>query len=336
MKKTLLRTVILITILYSTVTLLSCKKSSNKILPAMWYVIYKKTTTGGVNELWSINYDGSNDHKINIQLPEGWQLLDKNMAKAANPFIYVLAYNATLNQNAIFECFKDGTGLKQGLLTPGAENLRLFGSVSTTTTAILYSRYNANKELELWQMKLDGSNHIKLDLVLPANTYFANDEQVASFSGNKSYVFLTTRFEDPITHNTTYPIYRCDEHGSNLLLVNAGETGSAPALQDAKFNGVLYSKSNQDISLNELWFMNIDGSDKHAINLKFPAGVHLESKEMAKLSDNGKTIMFLTKDDNGQYAIYSADIDGSKIKLLKRFTAGEAIAVQCYLQLYYI
>jgi hypothetical protein len=213
----------------------------------------------------------------------------------------------------------------------------LLGVLSVNTTAnILYWRHNANKELELWRMNLDGTNNNKFNVALPANTYLADDQQVATLSGQYNYVFLSTRFEDPVTHKITYPIYRCDPSGSNLLLVSIGETDSAPALQVAKYTGILYHISNAGTSVNELWFMNIDGTGKHAIKLVLPSGTHLQDKEMAKLSDDGKTIIFLTTNVNGQAAIYTANIDGSNVKLLKQFAVGQDIAIQYYLQLYYL
>lgn len=318
----------------------SCSKSSddNKIItdPPMAtikHIIYRKNNGNtDINELWSVNADGTNDHKITVALPSGWELIDEDMTEVAkdNKTMVVAAYNETDKLYGIYKCNIDGSGATQVLTTPDNQDIAIQGYIDQTS--ILYWKYDGgiSNDKELWRTNVDGTNNAKVNITLPANSYFGDEELAKITSDGKTIVFLVEPDGAPEA------IYKCNIDGSNLKLINAGADGGGLAIQDLVNNVLIYRKSVDATFEDQLWAIGLDGSNNTQIKPVLPTGVYLQDEEMAKVSADGQTLYFSTttagpNDASGTPAIYSAKIDGSGSTLVKQMSAGDDIAIQSLL-----
>lgn len=82
-------------------------------LPEKW-----KNNTGAIapkqnfSELWAVNLDGTNPHRIHIQLPEQFMLNIYNVVKSKDGKLYLGTHHHSLLKNTIFTCNLDGSDLK--------------------------------------------------------------------------------------------------------------------------------------------------------------------------------------------------------------------------------
>lgn len=341
MKKNLLSAITpFVGLLTLALSLNSCSKSSDadKVITdpptATTSILYRKNVGDtDVNELWSVNANGTNDHKISIALPSGWSLIDEDMTEVSkdNKTMVVAAYNEVSTQYGIYKCNIDGSNVQPVLTTAANVDLAIQGYIDQSS--ILYWRYpDQSPDRELWRTNLDGTNNVKINITLPANSFFGDEELAKVTSDGKTIVFL---IEDD-SNNYTQSIYKCNIDGSNLTLVSAGEAGSSLAIQDLVNNVVIYRKSIDATFEDQLWAVGLDGTGKTQIKPTLPTGTYLQDEEMAKVSADGKTLYFSTttegpNDLSGTPAIYSAKIDGSAPTLVKQLAAGDDIAIQSLL-----
>lgn len=100
--------------------------------------------------------------------------------------------------------------------------------------------------------------------------------------------------------------------GSGLSITNTGVlsvTPSSGGLQQQ--NLILFMKDNRNNDTHELWTANIDGTNQKAIPINYPAGLSFNEDEGARLTPDGKTVLFVMEDEsNTQSYIYSCPITG--------------------------
>ena len=86
-----------------------------------------------------------------------------------------------------------------------------------------------------------------------------------------------------------------------------------------QLNLLLYTKEANQYAPNsgdvEYWLANIDGSNQRKLPISITG--HLKLTSNAKLTPDGKTIIFgVRTDDYKRYYLYSCSIDGSNLKKL--------------------
>lgn len=354
MKKYLLHAIIPVAGLLSvTLSLSSCSKSDdNKVItdPPMGttpQILYRKSVNNSdANELWSIKADGTSDHKINVALPTGWTLMDEDMTEVApdEKTMVVLAYNETTDRYAIYKCNIDGSNVTL-VVASTSESEGDYGIQGyIDQSSILYWKdANTLYGKELWRVNIDGSNNAKVNIVLPSGTFFGDEELAKITSDGKTIVFLV---EDDNNSNAA-SIYKCNIDGSNVSQVSPADGGANTSLAIQSLvsdKTVLYRKNyyidsqigQQDF--NELWEVDLNGANKHQVNITLPSGVFLQNEEMAKSFGSGQGLIFSTTTEsrennyNGVEAIYVSAIDGSKPTLIKQLSAGEDIAIQAVIE----
>lgn len=333
-------------------SLSSCSKSDSKNIivdpPAKVAQVFYRTSTDDseTNQLWSVNVDGTNNHQINVTLPSGWGLMDEDMTEVAKDekTMVVLAYkpgdggNADLDRYAIFKCNIDGSNAEMVVQSTDNSDFGIQGYINSTS--ILYWKdANTLYGKELWKVNTDGSGNAKVNITLPAGSFFGDEELAKITSDGKTIVFLV---QDALDAES---IYKWNIDGSsNPTQVSPadGDVSVSLAIQDLiKDNTVLYRKyryvAQQDI--DELWEVNLDGTDKHQISITLPTGVLLQDEEMAKAFNGGQGLVFSTTTPQtqannfvGQESIYVSLIDGSHPTLVKALPAGTDIAIQAIVE----
>lgn len=347
MKKKLLSAIMPVAGLLSvTVSLNSCSKSDKDPIitdpPAkVAQILYRKDYNFNNEELWSINADGTNDHKVNVALPTGWVLMDEDMTEVAKDekTMVVLAYNESLDRYAIYSCNIDGSNAHQVVQSTDSSDFGIQGYINQSS--ILYWKdANTLYGKELWKVNTDGTGNAKVNIALPPGTFFGDEELAKITSDGTKIVFLVYAADN------TQSIYKCNIDGSNPTQVSPadGDSSVSLAIQGlVNDNTVLYRKNyyvdtqggQQDF--NELWEVNLDGTSKHKINITLPTGVYLQNEEMAKSFNNGQGLIFSTTtesatNNNGVEAIYISAIDGSHPTQIKQLAAGEDIAIQAVIE----
>lgn len=351
MKKNLLLAIIPVAgLLSAAITLNSCTKSSDgdKIItdPPMavtTQVFYRKSDNNGDNnQLWSVKIDGTNDHQINVALPSGWELMDEDMIEVAKDekTMVVLAYkpspdNSDLDRYAIYKCNIDGSNAQQVVMSTDNSDFGIQGYIDQSS--ILYWKdAQTLYGKELWRVNLDGSGNAKVNITLPVGSFFGDEELAKITSDGKTIVFLVADATD------SESIYKCNIDGSNPVQVSPATNDNASlAIQDmVSDNTVLYRKYRyvSQVDIDELWEVNLDGTNKHQINIALPTGVLLQDEEMAKAFASGQGLVFSTttaaasNNYTGVEALYVSGIDGSKPTLIKQLATGEDIAIQSVIQ----
>jgi hypothetical protein len=295
------------------------------------------------NQLWSVNIDGTNNHQINVALPDGWGLMDEDMTEVAKDekTMVVLAYkagdggNADLDRYAIFKCNIDGSNAQLVVQSTDSSDFGIQGYINSS--AILYWKdANTIYGKELWKVNTDGTGNAKVNITLPAGATFGDEELAKITSDGKTIVFLVADATD------AQSIYKCNIDGSGVVQVSRadGDESVSLAIQDlVKDNTVLYRKSypnalNNDY-IDELWEVNLDGTNKHQVSITLPANVLIQDEEMAKAFNGGQGLVFSTTTPQtqannfvGQESIYVSLIDGSNPTLVKALPAGTDIAIQ--------
>jgi hypothetical protein len=78
-------------------------------------VLYKKTTSCGIDELWLMNSNAGNRRKVNIVLPSTDQFITHGrITDNGNKIVLITAkLNETDNYRIFYKCNLDGSGLNQ-------------------------------------------------------------------------------------------------------------------------------------------------------------------------------------------------------------------------------
>ncbi len=326
------------------VSFTGCKKENNKEAeipkdPNIDILYRKKIKNASGNELWITHIDGTNNGKMGINLPEGYVPYSKDMAEISKDgyTLLVMAYKPSLDQFTIFKSGLNGFNPEPvGSLNQG-ENMGIIGWADNAS--IIYSRHSSRDGRELWRINTDGSNRQKINITLPFNTYFGEQELARVTPGNTPTIVFTALVGDNVNQVIYYALYKCNLDGSNLKQITTIEPGYTMAIQDLPGGtSVLYRRAGSTVNTNELWQVNLDGTNKRKLNVALPAGVSLSYEEMAKTSADGSKLFVLTTTDsqsnnyNGHEAIYSADINGSNVKLVTQITNGYSAGLQCLLE----
>ena len=74
----------------------------------------KRTGSPMVYEIWTVNYDGTNQKKINISLPSGQFIYEEGRTPKLSPDGKTIFFNASDNtSDYVYSCNVDGTNIKQ-------------------------------------------------------------------------------------------------------------------------------------------------------------------------------------------------------------------------------
>lgn len=121
MKKILLSTIVLLSFSLSILLFqISCKKEAKAESPVtntgLNILVFQKNA-GGKSEIWTANYDGSNQKKVNIQLPTGVTLDGSTTILSPDGktiFFHTTGIpNANLDGIDIYSCSIDGSNVKK-------------------------------------------------------------------------------------------------------------------------------------------------------------------------------------------------------------------------------
>lgn len=94
-------------------------------------IVYQKYYTSGVTEIWLANYDGSNQQKINITLPSGFEINEDGSAKLSPDGLTVFFDAITTTQpyyTNIYSCKIDGTNISLVIAHGTAESAAIGGA----------------------------------------------------------------------------------------------------------------------------------------------------------------------------------------------------------------
>ncbi|WP_442589216.1 DUF5050 domain-containing protein [Pedobacter sp. AW31-3R] len=189
------------------------------------------------------------------------------------------------------------------------------------TPILIYRIINGNNPNSLWTIKADGTDKKQLTISLPSTMELAY-EDLAEVSGDgKTLVFLA---ESTVTNNNS--IYKCNIDGTNITKIFdiPGFTTGLQAVVNNNF--VLYTQYPSSL---ELWSVNLDGSNNHKINIALPAGISLEEEELAKVTTDGNTIIFIgTNISSGANIIYKCNLDGSGVTAVATETPEYTLRLQ--------
>lgn len=302
----------------------SCKKSDDPVTPVpeetvtIPTIIYRIINGNNPNTLWSMKADGTDKKQLAITLPAGMELAYEDLAEVSGDgkTLVFLAENTTTYVNTIYKCNIDGTNVTKVFDIPGSTTGL---QAIVNNTFVLYTQYPSS--LEIWSVNLDGTNNHKINITLPAGISLEEEELAKVTTDGNTIVFIGTN-----SSNEANTIYKCNLDGSGVVAVATETQEYAVRLQTlTKDNGILYGK--EGASANELWSVNIDGSNKHKINILLSAGTELQSEEMANAK--GDVLFFAVyKTLTDTEAIYTAKADGSDVKLLTEESKDKEIALQ--------
>jgi hypothetical protein len=316
----------------------SCSKSSDNadITPTTGSsvaVIYRRADN--VNfaavELWSVQSDGTNNHKLPITLPTGWvfdNYDDVAEVSTDNKTLAMVASNQT-GQRAIYKCNIDGSNLQQALILPANVGIELQCFIDAST--VLYLQYNSANSVDngLWKANINGTGTTKISIGLPVPNAFGDGKFAKITSDGKTIIFST--FDS--ARDSFSEIFKCNIDGSNLVGITSEPTTAINIQSLATDNVIIYRKLNPMSFLDELWSVNADGSNKHQIVPIIPSGLFLQDEGMAEAT-SGKVLFFSTTTAGpnataaGTEAIYTANIDGTGVKKVIDIPTGYAIAIQ--------
>ena len=122
MKKLLLSSIVL-TLFSASIILfqLSCKKTadaqtgtSNGLHQLNKIVFAKLLTGGGATEIWTMNYDGTNQTKVNITMPAGQHITDEypKLSPDGTKIVFIGGTTGSNgNDDDIYICNFDGSGV---------------------------------------------------------------------------------------------------------------------------------------------------------------------------------------------------------------------------------
>lgn len=271
------------------------------------------------NELWSINGDGSNNHKINIALPAGWQLKDEDMAEmnSDGSSIILLANNGT--GDGIFKCNMDGSNVTQIYTEP---NVSLGIQDIVSNSSVLYCKHVGN-DLDLYMVNLDGSNNHKININLPSNSIM-QEEELAKASNDGQYIYFLG--QDTSANQTT--IYKSSINGTNVAAINIEPVNISMAIQCVSNNKVYFRKRELLGNINELWSVNVDGTSKQHVNIPLQSGQLLRNEEMAKAKMDGEAIYFLATNASNVQGIFKFVSTGTTTSNIFQAATNQDIAIQ--------
>lgn len=123
MKKILLSAIVLIAFSFSIILFqISCKKSADAATPTTSAgatqqnkIIYQVLDSQG-SEIWTANYDGTNQQKLNISLPANFVIVQDSGVKLSpdGKTIFFTAFNPNGNTTGgIYSCNIDGSNAKE-------------------------------------------------------------------------------------------------------------------------------------------------------------------------------------------------------------------------------
>jgi len=288
-------------------------------------VLYRRSDDNNNNELWKVQSDGSNKQKLNIVLPAGWVLDDEDMAEVTNDnkFIVFLAYNPATFVRAIYKCNVDGTNVSK-VSADSPVSLALQAVVNST--AILYWKDASaiSSDIKLWTINIDGTNNHQINVNLPAGITFGDEELAKVTPNGQTIIFLTKNIS-----NGQEAIYKSNLDGSAPAIIINETAGFNIALQSLLGEKAILYRRTSDLTANELWSVNIDGTGRQKIAINVPAGQELQNEEMAKGISSRFAILFTTKNTTtNQGSIYLYNAEDSAIHLLMQEALGYSIAIQ--------
>lgn len=191
----------------------------------------------------------------------------------------------------------------------------------TTTQTVIYRITSPSDINTLWTMNADGTNKKQISISLPSGFVLTYEDLAEVSSDGKTLVFL-------VQNETTfdYSIYKCNIDGTNATRILGPSTLSLGLQAVVNNTSVLYTKGDGNW---ELWSVNIDGTNDHKIDITLPTGIALEEEELAKVTDDGKTIVFIgTNTSTNANTIYKCNLDGSGVSVVTTETATYELRLQ--------
>ncbi|MEO3404762.1 DUF5050 domain-containing protein [Mucilaginibacter sp. CAU 1740] len=194
----------------------------------------------------------------------------------------------------------------------------------TSSTQIYYRRSANNAaEDELWVVNASGTNDHKINISLPSG-WKLDDEDMAEVSKDGKNLAFLVFAENP----RKYGMYTSTTDGTHVqpVLTQGGDGLALQGFIDQ--SSVLFWQATPNYDF-ELYRVNLDGSNKQKINIALPAGETFGDEELAKITADGKSIVFLTQTaSNSAPSIYKCNLDGTGVKLVLNEATDASIALQ--------
>jgi hypothetical protein len=172
---------------------------------------------------------------------------------------------------------------------------------------------------ELRKVNTDGSGDQQINIALPPDAYFNPGYFAKATPDGKNIIFSVLTYADSTV--TGSRIYESGIDGSKLTTIATLTGGNIMNVAAIVNNTIFYYRYNVNEGPPQtLWEMNLDGSNDHQIQLNLPSGTNLPNgsfnltPQAGLVVGNGK-MYFVAFDGNLLEYIYSANLDGSNLKL---------------------
>lgn len=316
----------------------SCKKEIvyEETVPDLTPQIYYRQRVTGANadEYRAVKVDGTNDHKLIISLPAGWEPTNNRHFSDGTDNMVVSAYNSTTKLYSLFSGLGiEGVTFKQITAVSSPDPVAIQSVGNNPVPHVWYGLYKPNNVIEF---DIAGIPPITVQgaakILPPANASFVGEPALQEVGNN---IIFTTRTEDPVSHQYIYAINKLNTNASGSTPLITGEPGVVITIEKGIYpNSVLYSKVKNNGLVTELWSVTFDGTNDKKVEIPLPAGAVLKNKAMVNVASDGRlAFLCTTSADNAataREAIYTANADGTNVKLVKQFAAGVSVGIQAY------
>ena len=298
-------------------------KTPGSVNPTIVYSIDDAAGNTGT-ELWGVTADGTTNKKIPVSVPSNLHFefgSDIAAEVSTDDKTMVLSLeNADESLTYLYKCNIDGSDVQP---IPNVNGYIYLQTFINPTTVLYWKNADNGHNGELWQTNTDGSGNQKINISLQPNIAFGDGKFAKTTADGKSIIFST--FSSGVNQGNASQIFKCGIDGSGLKQIT-----------DANFSSTVESLVNNTAVLyhvfadtDQLWTINLDGTSNQQIALSLPTGLTLADSR-AVVSNT--SVFLVIEDANEAQSIYSANIDGSNVKLVKTIPAGYAAKLQGVIQ----
>lgn len=285
-------------------------------------------------ELWAMPINGSPGKQINLPVPSDMYFdffNDEGLGILVSPDRKTLQTQFVQHNTYDFKFYKfdpDGNNLKQFYSDSYADLPQCF--INNSSVLYWQQDYNAANHGELRKVNTDGTDDQKINISLPSNIKYNQAVFAKVTSDGKNIFFSADVYGDStITGSKMYEVGTDGSGFKNIVTTTNGNCFNLAAIYN---NTLLYYKFpyEMDESPQTLWQMNLDGSNDHQIKISFPAGFNLPNGSFNLTPQtnleiwNGK-LYVVAFDVNFREYIFTADLDGSNVKLFYTAPVGRYI-----------
>jgi uncharacterized protein YjdB len=169
------------------------------------------------------------------------------------------------------------------------------------THDLIYNRWNAQSQSEIFVLPLDGSGAAPVRL----NAGNVSFDPSPSPDGSQ-FVFAISQIDQ--LGRDQNDLYVVNRNGLNMRQLTSDPGIESEPAWSPDGTKILYSATDLTLGGHALWVVNVDGSGARKLTTSLPADVSVP--EQASWSPDGRRIAFVAR-RNGQHKIWAMNADGS-------------------------